>query len=45
MQLVDERIPKLRGLISVFPDETFSFWQIPDAPGSALLRRPVQLCI
>ena len=23
MQLVDERIPKLRGLLPVFPDETF----------------------
>ena len=24
MELVDERIPKLRGLLCVFPDETFA---------------------
>jgi len=24
MELVDERIPKLRGLLPVFPDETFT---------------------
>jgi len=24
MELVDERIPKLRGLLRVFPDETFT---------------------
>ena len=24
MQLVDEKIPKLRGLLRVFPDETFT---------------------